>query len=286
MNTRSRARSALARSSLTLAMALSPALAGCSLGQGSGSVTSDDLFAHECWGALLPDGGIDGDVYDLRPDFFAAIPYRDTQMIRVQRGNDIQEVSDGILVVIDDVPKIREAIRGTPVIGGGATDAGATDAGDPDAGDPDAGASSAAPRCAPLDADAGVPGPLPPNTYQVAIPSGVTPPGSPAVPPPDLLADPPIVHLALFLHRSCHNQNTVLYAVSGTMTFKALFSGDPNESQASEKLTEATFDVQVGDLRDVPLGHYAREIPCELQSNLKGSFRFYFERGQPGQPFP
>ncbi|MFO0754902.1 MAG: hypothetical protein U0359_00305 [Byssovorax sp.] len=283
------------RLAFAVSLALGPFVGACSLGQGEGSVSSDALFAHECWGAIDPSGNVRGDVYDLKPDFFAAIPYyKNKQLIRVQRGNDIEEVSDGILVLIDDSTKIRDAIAGMHTLDAGlgdAGDAGDLDAGDAgDAGDLDAGVS-APPSCKARDADAGDGGdggiaPLAPNTFQVAIPAGVTPPGSPAVPPPDLLADPPIVHLAFFLHRSCHNQNTVLYAVSGTMTFNSLFSGDPNESQGSQKLTEASFDVQVGDLRDVPLGHYAREIPCELQSNLKGHFRFYFERGQPGQPFP
>ena len=173
-------------------------------------------------------------------------------------------------------------------------DAGSLDSGDPSPGPdgggepPDGGVSSAPPRCPAKGGDGGL-GPAPPSgplTFQVAIPAGVRPPGSPSVPPPDLLDSPPIVHMSLFLHRSCHNQNTVLQAVSGTITFRALFSGDPNESQASEKLIDASFDVQMGDLVDVPLGHHAREIPCELQTNVKGNFRFYFERGQPGQPFP
>jgi hypothetical protein len=122
--------------------------------------------------------------------------------------------------------------------------------------------------------------------FQVALPPGVNPPGSPDVPPPDLLNDPPIVHMALYLHRSCHNQNTVLYAVNGKVCFSRLFSGNPNESSADDKLTNALFKIQVGDLRDVPLGSYPSDIPPELQSTVQGCFRFYFERGQPGQPFP
>jgi hypothetical protein len=273
---------------------------GCSLGQGTGEVKSDKLFAHDCWGhadagpsAMLDDG------YDLKPDFFAAIPYRSTLEIRVQRGNDLQEISDGISVLVDDVPKIRAALdqarrmqqfpdAGVPDAG----DAGAPDAADaadaadagpsPDGGEPDD-------NCDPEGKLEKLTGPHADGTatFQVSLPAGVTPPGSPAVPPPDLLADPPLVHMALYLQRSCHNQNTVLYAVSGTVTFSSLFSGDPNETSAAEKLIEVTaFNVQVGDLRDVPLGQYPREIPCNLQSNLYGSFRFYFDRGRPAQPFP
>ncbi len=254
---------------------------GCSLGQGTGEVKSDKLFAHECWGQIDGGGNPLEQTYDLQPDFFAANPYRSTVQIRVQRGNDLQEVSDGLLVLIDDVPKIRAALDVARTLQ-------SADAGVGDAGVSDAGAGGGAPvSCAPVVSSVLGPHADGTATFQVALPAGVTPPGSPSVPPPDLLADPPIVHMALFLQRSCHNQNTVLYAVSGTITFTALFSGDPNESSAAEKLIDVTqLDVQVGDLRDVPLGAYPREIPCGLQTRLQGSFKFYFDRGQPAQPFP
>ena len=52
-------------------------------------------------------------------------------------------------------------------------------------------------------------------------------------------------------------------------------------------LTAPTFDdVMVGDPRDVKLGAKAYEIPADKQSRLSGNFRFYFQRGRPGQAFP
>ena len=197
---------------------------GCSLGQGEGEVHSDKLIARDCWDRA----------YDLQPDFFAALPYRDTLQIRVQRGNDLQEVSDGLAILIDDIQEIRSKL--------------------------------------------GV-------KFDVSLPRGVQPPGSP-IPEPEPRSSTPLVHMALYLQQSCHNQNSVLYAVSGEITFNALFSGDPNEKDAAEKYTDATFDVAVGDPRDVELGAPADQIPAELQSRLTGYLRFYFERGQPGQPFP
>lgn len=252
---------------------------GCSLGQGTGEVKSDKLFAHECWGQADGGGNPAEQTYNLQPDFFAANPYRSTLQIRVQHGNDLQEVSDGLSVLIDDVPKIRAVLDVARALK--AIDAGAGDAGAPGTSTPAICALSGAAS-----------DPLGPHadgtaTFQVALPAGVTPPGSPSVPPADLLDDPPNVHVAFFLQRSCHNQNTVLYAVSGRITIASLFSGDPNEASAAEKLIDVTkLDVQVGDLRDVPLGAYPREIPCELQSRLQGKFKFYFDRGQPAQPFP
>ncbi|MCK6590017.1 MAG: hypothetical protein L6Q76_20800, partial [Polyangiaceae bacterium] len=99
-------------------------------------------------------------------------------------------------------------------------------------------------------------------------------------------ATPSLVHLALYLQQSCHNQNIVLYAVSGSIMFTTLFSGDPNEAAADAKLTEAVFDVMVGDLKDAPPDGSPDQIPVERQTNLKGYFNFYFQRGQPAQPFP
>lgn len=208
---------------------------GCSLGQGEGRVYSSRLVAHECWEPGEADSG-EGSAYDMQPDFFAANPFRETLQIRVQRGTDLVELSDGLAVLIDDVPEIRDNRLGAP--------------------------------------------------QRVAMPLGVTPPGSPTVPPPDLIDDPPLVHMALYLQHSCRTQNVVLYAVDGTITFERLYSGDPTEKSAEDKLTKATFRVQMGDLRDVPLGQYPRDIPADKQSTVEGYFNFYYERGQPGQPFP
>jgi tRNA-specific 2-thiouridylase len=201
-------------------------LAGCSLGDGTGEVFSDHLIAPECW----------DDRYDLGPDFFAAVPFRNTVNFRVQRGSDIQEVSDGVSILVNDVEKIRSEYLGKPI--------------------------------------------------QVSLPAGVSPPGVPegSQCPAEGCPDP-TVHVALYLLQSCHNQNTVLYGLSGTVTFTELFSGDPNEETGADKLTDAKFDVVVGDPREAPRsGDDAGEVPDTSQ--LQGHFRFFFERGQPAQPFP
>jgi hypothetical protein len=71
---------------------------GCSVGEGDGSVTSADLFVDGCW---------DGE-FNLRPTFFGANPFEDTLTIRVQRGERNLQVSDGISLLVYDVPAIRE----------------------------------------------------------------------------------------------------------------------------------------------------------------------------------
>lgn len=220
--------SRLAWATTAMALALGTG-AGCSLGQGEGEVKSDHLFVENCWNGA----------YDLQPDFFAGIPYRSALLIRVQRGSDLEEVSDGLTVLVDDVGAVRRAIRES---GGEAT-------------------------------------------FPVALPPGVTPPGAPAgaaIPP----SGEAIVHMGLYLHASCHNQNAFLSAVRGSITFTSLFSGDPNEAIAEEKLSTASFSVRMGDPRDAPLGSPPDEIPEDRLSTVTGSFSFYFERGQPGQPFP
>jgi len=224
------------KSLLLPALFVLPICTGCSLGEGEGDVKSDALIAKDCW---------EGE-YDLQPDFFAAVPVptRETLNIRVQRGTDTQEVSDGLTVLVQDLEEIR-----------GYTD---TD-----------GVKHEGRLNTPL---------------AVTLSPGVLPPGATFPAPPPL--GQPEVHMALYLQRSCRSQNTVLYAVSGSITFHSLFSGDPNEADAANKFTDAEFSVWMGDPRDAPVGQAADQIPAEDQSLVTGFFRFYFERGQPGQPFP
>jgi hypothetical protein len=201
-------------------MLLGPSVAGCDAGQGEGWVRSDRLAVPDCWTGP----------FDLQPDFFGAVPYRDTQQIRIQRGSDQPEVSDGVAIQVNATGAIREQQLGQPIEVG-----------------------------------------LSPELWSDINPTAVPGPA-------------PLVNLALYLQFSCHNQNIVLYGVGGTVTFSALFSGDPSESSGSEKLTEASFDVQVADPRDAPEG--STEIPADKLSPLQGGFRFHFVRGQPAQPFP
>lgn len=251
--------------------------AGCSLGQGEGVVHSDALYARDCVlpteGAVCtfddpdaggPDAGLDYgcDNYDLLPDFFAAVPSENVIQMRIQRGTDITELSDGLSVLVNDVDQIRAAIQAKRdvVLAQGATDEEA------------------------LEQLVEVP---------VAMPLGVRTPGSPVstAPPCDeatQLCSVTPVAMALYLQKSCHNQNIVLYAVSGWVRFNSLWSADPSEGSAAERLIYASsFDIVVGDPRDAPEGVPVgpESIPPELTSRLTGHFRFYFERGKPAQPF-
>lgn len=196
-------------------------LAGsCSVGQGEGEVSSPRLLAPGCF-----DGP-----FSLGPSLFAANPYREQQIIRLQRGDDIIDNSDGLQVLVLDAEKVRGQLG---------------------------------------------------QELDVGLPPGVTPPGVVITPDPT----PPQVQVTLYLHESCHGQNVALHAVEGKIRFVKLFSGDRNEEDADDRLTEAYLtNVLVGDPREQP--PEGGPIPAEKLSRLDGWFRFYFERGQPAQPFP
>ncbi len=190
----------------------------CSNAEGDGAVKSDRLFVEDCWNGP----------FDLAPTFFGANPYLNTLTIRIQRGDNIEEVSDGLIVLVKDVSGIRGALG---------------------------------------------------SSVKVGMPEGVSPPGVPVTVNPD----PPKVSLSLYLHDTCHGQNGTIYSLAGDITFQSLFSGDPNEGDAEDRLTEATFQATFADPRDAKPG---QTIDSARTSEVSGWFRFYFERGQPAQPFP
>jgi hypothetical protein len=208
-------RSPAARAALRLLAAVaSPPLAllGCTTGEGEGWVRSDPLYVERCW-----DGP-----FDLQPTFFGGDPNGDSLVLRVQRGDNLREVSDGLTVLVEDLPSIRENSLGAP------------------------------------------------------IPIGLPAEGGAAAP----------VSLSLYLHDTCHEQNGALYAISGTITFASLFSGDRNETDADDRLTEASFSAEVVNASDV-LAMSAEGGGEGVRTSLvEGEFRFFFQRGQPAQPFP
>ncbi len=205
------------RSCVTLACALTFAT-GCTVGGGKGTVQTDRLYLKGCW-----DGG-----FDLQPDFFAANPYRTESMqIRVQRGDNNEEASDGLTVLVNDLKTVRSAMLGKPI--------------------------------------------------PVGLPTGVAPPGQPLTGRPN-----PLVSLSLYLHQTCHEQNSATYSVEGEITFNSLFNGDPNEEDPSNRLTDAVFDVHFADPRDLLDAPDPAKVTSE---KVHGEFRFYFQRGQPAQPF-
>lgn len=231
--------------------------AACTQGQGEGEVASAQLWAKDCWCSG----------YNMNPDFFAAVPYRDTLQIRVQRGADVQEISDGIAVSVNDVTSIRpDPATGSPGLLGKRLGVSLPTA---------------------IEAlTTGKEWSLGEGCEAGAVDPAIEEKIKPFYGAEEGITDTPLVHMALYLQQSCHNQNIVLYAVRGHIVFDRLFSGDPNEAVAEDKLTDAMFDVWVGDPQDRPPGSAPHEMPEDKLTNLKGHFRFYFQRGQPAQPFP
>ena len=86
--------------------------AGCAKGSGEGSAVG------QVW---APDCGLDGQPFDLNPDFFAMQPSASVEIIDivVQRGSDLQSFSDGISVFIRDPEMLKESMLGTEIQFGG-----------------------------------------------------------------------------------------------------------------------------------------------------------------------
>jgi hypothetical protein len=190
---------------------------GCTVGDGSGEVTAKRLYLKGCWNGS----------FNLQPDFFAANAYRSESLqIRVQRGDNNQEASDGLTVLVRDLGEVKKRL-GTAI--------------------------------------------------PVGVPEGVAPPGQPLTGEPG-----PLVSISLYLHQTCHEQNSATYSVSGNITFNSIFSGDPNEEDSDARLTDATFNVQFADPRELV---DATDAEAVTSSDVIGKFNFFFQRGQPAQPF-
>ena len=245
--------------------ALAPA---CSLSDGDGDIAGT-LSVPACWSGK----------FSLKPDFFAGVPYKNTLQLRIQNGGDYETFSDGVSILIDDVPSIRPSADGSKGL-------------------------------------YGVP-------LEVSLPPAVTPPGVPiqAVASPAhvhltlyLQRTCRTQNVALYaLDEVTLNPDGTCDALDGadfpiacsaadggpdaapspaaplrtarsTITFRHLFNGNPDETVAAERLSEASFDVYLADPRDVCPGGIGP--PARCRGHLSGTMKFYFQRGRPGQPFP
>lgn len=117
------------------------------------------------------------------------------------------------------------------------------------------------------------------EAVEVRLPPGVSPPGHAASE-----QETPLVALTVYLNDSCHEQDISLQAISGTITFHALFSGDLSDRKKDERWIEAEFDVTVADPRLLPAD--GSDPDPVLLSQVTGNFSFYFRRGPGAQAFP
>lgn len=90
---------------LALAVGALLLLAGCSEGIGDGQVVG------QVW---APGCGLEGEPFDLRPTFFVADPFEDFMSIRVQRGSDFEDRTNGVSLGIRAVSEVK-AILGVPI---------------------------------------------------------------------------------------------------------------------------------------------------------------------------
>jgi len=78
----------------------------------------DTQASGQVW---APDCGLDGQDFDLRPDFCAMQPSASVEIIDivVQHGSDLKTYSDGISVFIRDPEMLKESMLGTEIELGG-----------------------------------------------------------------------------------------------------------------------------------------------------------------------
>jgi hypothetical protein len=260
--------SVLAAAAVTIAASES----GCTVGSGAGSVTGD-LFVTDCWSGK----------FDLQPDFFGATPSPndDTLTLRIQRGSDYINFSDGVSILVTHVSELRQAI---------------------DANGPQSLSVSLPPAVVPP----GVPVTPDPNpsTVQFALYLQQTcrpqEPGLYAMDTVTVDSTGGSADAGAAAGSVCSAQTAALAAQCGTtavvptgtstITFQHIFDaslangGDPGSLTADQRLIQATFDVLLADPRDMCPGGLGPPAPC--RGHLTGSFQFYFERGKPAQAFP
>ncbi|HEY3819793.1 MAG TPA: hypothetical protein VGL81_21655 [Polyangiaceae bacterium] len=280
-----------------LAAVVAPA---CSLGSGTGSC-SGTLDVPDCWSGT----------FNLHPDFFAAVPAatpeypqtsNDALQLRIQHGGDYETFSDGIIILVDDAGEVR----GDP-----------DDQGNPR---PSLLGQALVVSLPPSVVPSGVPV-VPVSSprivsaslyldytcrtqndalYAMDAVSGVDANGDCLAPeggsPPPPACPAPATALTSSDGGVLTVDGGVVYADSGTaapvagnigtstITFTSLFDGKPDEANASERLSAATFDLYFADPRNICPGGLGPPPPCE--GHLQGNFSFYFQRGRPAQPFP
>ena len=272
----------------------------CSLGQGSGTV-SGVLDVPACWSGP----------FDLHPDFFAAVPSvsgglqtgSDAVLIRVQNGGDNETFSDGLSILVDDAGEVRgdpssngmsrPSLLGLPLIV-------ALPVGVAPPGVPLTSAASGSIVHASLFLDRTC------RTQNVALyasdsvtlhPDGTCNPSEGGDPVVSCAASPVAIASDGGAQASA---TTALGDASAdgstdgssgpapigqsTITFQSLFDGNPEESDAAQRLTQANFEFYLVDPREMCPGGLGPPPPC--RGHITGSFRFYFDRGSPAQPFP
>jgi hypothetical protein len=244
-------------------LAIASAAPACSQGEGEGRI-GGTLNVPNCW---------TGD-FVLGADFFAAVPYREGMVLRIQSGSDFQNFSDGMTILLHDINRVR----------------------------PDASRQFAGRYREPLRVD------LPNEVTPPGVP--VTVDADPALVSVALYLQRSCRTQTVTLQAV----DVVAVPDDGTCTAQPLMGADPtqacapdkeapggvgtgksviaftsvangklDEETAAERLNAGCFDIYLADPREAPP---AGGIPPRCRGHIRGSFSFFFERGRPSQPFP
>lgn len=257
-------RIARAASGVVAAGLVAASAPACSQGQGEGRVTGT-LNVPSCWTGS----------FELSPDFFAGVPYREGIQLRIQNGSDFQTFSDGLSVLVYDTTKIR----------------------------PNASTGFPGRYREPLAVS------LPPEVTPPGVP--IEPVADPALVSLTLYLQRSCRTQTVTLHAveevsipgdgTCEaralagadptagcDPNVELPAGVGSgrsrIAFTSIANGKLDEPTAAERLTAGCFDVYLADPREVAPGGLGPPPRC--RGHIRGSFSFFFERGRPAQPFP
>ncbi len=236
----------------------------CSQGEGDGKI-SGTLNVPNCWTGP----------FELSPDFFAGVPYRQGLQLRIQNGSDFESFSDGVSILLYDISAIR----------------------------PDPSTGFAGKYGQPLKVS------LPPEVTPPGVPVKADP--DPAIVslslylqktcqtqnvalyaldevsiPADGTCDSRAVPGADPTTGCDPSKESPAGVGSGKslIAFTHVFNGNIDEATAAERLTAGCFDVYLADPREVAPG--GTGPPPRCRGHIKGTFSFYFERGRPAQPFP
>jgi hypothetical protein len=241
-------------------IAISPA---CSQGEGDGSVAGT-LNVPACWTGA----------FDLEPNFFAAVPYRNGMLYRIQNGSDFQSFSDGMTILLNDITQVRpDPTKGLPGkyrqplrvdLPNGVTPPGV-----PVKPDPNPALVSITLY---LQRSCQTQNVTLQAVDQVAIPNDGT-----CTVEARVGADP---------SQGC-DPNKEAPAGVGTgkslISFTSVANGNIDEETAAERLNAGCFDVYFADPRESPP---PGDAPPPCRGHIRGTFSFFFERGRPAQPFP
>jgi hypothetical protein len=266
-------------------------LASCSFGAGLKQPIAGTLNVPDCWSGP----------YDLKPDFYAAVPYMQTLELRIQNGGDYETFSDGIEILIDDTSKIIPNEYGKPLTV--SLPVGVTPPGVPITPNPNPSLVHLSlylqATCQIQDvalyalesvtlnsagncdvADGGEPVIVCPgstsglaNTDGGATDGGApsSDDGGPTSSDGGTLEGGALEAAAAPIGHS-------------TITFNSLFNGDVSAVSAEERKNDGSLSVYLADPREICPGGIGPPPPC--RGYLHGNFTFYFQRGRPAQPFP